>query len=435
MTRMSRWLVVFTVLSALLALPLCGMATTPQVAGAELQVNTNTSSQVHNPVAAYDAAGRSIVVWENDLLGVRGRLYSASGQPVGAEMSLAANAAWSVLPGSGPVVFHHDPAVAFLPNGDFLVAWAQQKGTLEWTIFFENLQVQSEEIVVQRFNSSGSAVAQPFTVSSGGVGLKRRPQLAVRATGDVLATWMSSYGPTSTPAGEIGVFTRTLNQNGRPTGSQIEVDLGYGTGSIAATPAFAVAPDGSYVVAWESQLGTNPFNTSVLARAFSAAGAALGSPVAISGALVGPQLRPTVATDGQGSYLVAWQSYLNDVWHARIHGQIVGAAGNLLGKPVVISTGANGTAEVAPTAVAAPGNTFVLVWMEFDTWFPNGMVSVQVDNTGAPLGSEVWVNSQQINSQLRTALATNGAGHFLAPYEGFMNASQVGIRARFFDAQ
>jgi len=245
MTRMSRWLVVFTVLSALLALPLCGMATTPQVAGAELQVNTNTSSQVHNPVAAYDAAGRSIVVWENDLLGVRGRLYSASGQPVGAEMSLAANAAWSVLPGSGPVVFHHDPAVAFLPNGDFLVAWAQQKGTLEWTIFFENLQVQSEEIVVQRFNSSGSAVAQPFTVSSGGVGLKRRPQLAVRATGDVLATWMSSYGPTSTPAGEIGVFTRTLNQNGRPTGSQIEVDLGYGTGSIAATPAFAAAPSRS----------------------------------------------------------------------------------------------------------------------------------------------------------------------------------------------
>ncbi len=435
MTRTSRWLVVSALLFGLLALPLCGMATTPQVNGAELQVNTNTSSQVHNPVAAFDATGRSIVVWENDLLGVRGRLYNAAGQAVGPEMSLAANAAWSVLPGSGPVVFHHDPAVAFLPNGDFLVAWAQQKGTLEWTIFFENLQVQSEEIVVQRFNSSGAAVAQPFTVSSGGVGLKSRPHLVLRAGGDVLAAWMSSYGPTATPAGEIGVFVRTLNQNGRPTGAQIEADPGFGK-TIAATPALAAAPDGSFLVAWESAQVGNPFNTSVLARAFSPAGAALGNPIAISGTLAGPQLRPTVATDGQGSYLVAWQSYLNDIWHARIHGQIVGAAGNLLGKPVVISTGGNNsTAEVAPTAVAAPGNTFVLVWMEFDTWFPNGMASVQVDSTGAPLGSEIWVNSRQINSQLRTALAGDGAGHFLAPYEGFMNASQVGIRARFFAAQ
>jgi hypothetical protein len=55
-----------------------------------------------------------------------------------------------------------------------------------------------------------------------------------------------------------------------------------------------------------------------------------------------------------------------------------------------------------------------------------------VDRSGAPLGSQTWINNQQIGAQLRTALAADSAGHFLAPYEGFLNQTDIGILARFF---
>jgi hypothetical protein len=436
MKQKSRLFCAFTVLACLAALPLAAAASNPQLIGSEILVNTNNASQLRHPVAAFDAAGRSMVVWENDLLGLRGRLYDASGKPVGNELSLVANAAWSVLPGTAPVTFHRDPAIVFLPSGDFLLAWAEEQGTLEWTIFFENLQVASREIVAQRFNVSGQPTSRPWTVSSGGLGLKSRPQLAVRPGGDVVATWMSAYGPARTPASDLGVFTRLLAATGRPTGNPTQVDAI--AGSIGVTPALAVEADGSFLIAWSSQKGGDSFNTSIDARAFGPSGAALGAPVAITSNTVGPQARPSVASDRQGSYLVAWQSYFNDIWHARIQGQIVSKAGGLLGTQQTISNGGgsgNDFADIAPTAVSAPGGTFVLSFMEYDTWFPVGLAAIQVDRSGAPLGSQTWIKNHPIGAQLRTALASDGAGHFLAPYEAFVTSTDGGIMARFFGAQ
>lgn len=433
MTRKSRWICAFAVLVCLLALPLAGFAASPTPVGNEIQVNTENLSQLHNPTAAFDASGRAMVVWENDLLGLRGRLYNNAGNVQGNELALVGNAAWSVLPGIAPVTFHRDPAITFLPSGNFLLAWAEERGTLEWMIYFENLQIASREIVVQLFNTAGQPLAQPITISSGGVGLKSRPQLVARPDGEVVATWMSSYGSTATPASELGVFTRLLNNSGKPIGGQTQVDTV--SGAIGNTPAVAVNSDNSYLIAWSSEIGTDTFDTSVYGRIFGASGKALAAPFLLTSGAVGPQGRPTVANDGQGSYLVAWQSYFNDVWHARIDGQIVGAAGGLLGKRLTISDGAGKNwAEEAPSAVLGPGGTFVLVWMEYNTWFPVGMAGMQVDRSGAALGNQVWINNNQINGIVRTSIAVDGAGHYLTPYEAFQNQTTVGILARFFKA-
>ena len=186
-------------------------------------------------------------------------------RPLSGEVALVANAAWSALPGSAPVVFHLDPAVLFLPSGDFLVAWAQEKGNLEWTIFFENLQVKSQEIMVQRFNSTGAASGPAYMVSVPGPSLKDNPELALLPGGaGVLVTWAG--GPVSPAvAGQAGVYTRLLNESGEPVADQVEVDQ-TAAGWTASLPALRVAADGGYLVAWDSQQISNSFNTSVLAR-------------------------------------------------------------------------------------------------------------------------------------------------------------------------
>jgi hypothetical protein len=421
----------FVLFAGLLALPVCSSAATLEVSGAEHVINSNTSSQVHNPVAAFNAQGQAMVVWENDLLGLRGRLYGADGTALGSEVPLVANAAWSALPGTAPVIFHRDPAILFLPSGDFLLAWAQEKGSLEWTIFFENLQVKSREIMVQRFSGAGQAVGQAVTISVPGGALKDNPRLALLPSGaGVLATW---EGAVLLPAvaGQSGIYSRTLDVNGQPTADPVEVDQ-TPDGWETSLAALAVAADGSYIVAWDSEEIANSSNTAVLARAYDAAGNPAGDVFSVSGDLAGPQMRPSVAVDGKGQYLLVFQSNYQDIWHAHVLGQVIDEAGNLVGNTTTISTGANGLAEVAPTLVPAAAGTFLVVWMEYDTWFPNGMAGVHVDKTGAPTDAEVWINDKQINSQFRTNLATDGAGHWVAPYEGFRNSTTVGILARFF---
>jgi hypothetical protein len=451
---------VLAIFAGLVALPVSSVAATAaitEVSGLELVINSNTSSQVHNPVAAFNAAGQAMVVWENDLLGLRGRLYDAGGKPLGSEVPLVVNAAWSALPGSAPIIFHRDPAILFLPSGDFLLAWAQEKGSLEWTIFFENLEVTSREILVQRFTGSGQPVGQAHTISVPGSALKDNPRLALLPGGaGVMATW---EGAVVIPAvaGQSGIFTRVLDVTGEPTADQIEVDQ-TSEGWEASLAALAVAPDGSYLVAWDSAEIANTVNTAVVARAFDAAGHPAGDvfPVSASSAL--PQMRPTLAVNGSvvedppaGSaapgkaagvagaaggkvttYLLAYQSSFQDIWHAHVLGQVIDGSGNLLGNATTISSGANGLAEVAPTLVPAGAGTFRVVWMEYDTWFPIGMAGVHVDATGTPTDAEVWINNKQINSQFRTSLATDGAGNWIAPYEGFRNSTTVGILARFF---
>jgi hypothetical protein len=245
---------------------------------------------------------------------------------------------------------------------------------------------------------------------------------------------MSQAGPAGTPAEEIGVFARLLSNTGRPTSDPIKVDTVDGAMGVA--PAVAVDPNGSFLVTWSSQLGADSFNTNIYANVFDPTGTPAGAPFAVTTGTNGPQGRPTVATAGGGSYLLAWQSYFKDINHARIDGQVVSNAGALVGKVQQISTGTpQNFAEVSPSIVPAQGGGYALVWMEYNTWFPVGMGGVQVDATGVPTGDEAWINDNQINAQLRTALATDGAGRFLAPYEAFYNKTSWGILGRFFAAQ
>src|ERR1700674_2441762 len=121
MTRKSLRVCIYAVLVCLFGLPLAGSAANPQPLGSEVQVNTNNLSQLHNPAAAFDGAGHSLMVWENDLLGLRGRLYDSAGNALGNELSLVPNVAWSVMPGIAAPVFPTVTAIVFLRARNFLL--------------------------------------------------------------------------------------------------------------------------------------------------------------------------------------------------------------------------------------------------------------------------------------------------------------------------
>ncbi|HVT57020.1 MAG TPA: hypothetical protein VHR45_01355 [Thermoanaerobaculia bacterium] len=417
-----------TLLLSLSALP-SSAGQGPQLVGSEFRVNLNTESQQRNPVAAWNPAGGALVVWENDHNGLRGRLFGADGTSQSDELELVANQVLPSIPGDGPVTTRRDPAVAFLPSGDFLLVWAEEVGHLESTIFFESLAIGTRDIFIARFNGAGQPASKRFRVSLNNAGLKSRPQIAVRPGGDALVVWMNQTrrgGPTA----DDGIFGRVVTATSRPTGPEFKVSTSPGT--FAETPVLAVDPSGSFLVAWESRPAGTAYGTAIFARQFDATGAALASDFRVDSGVTGPQRRAAAASDGKGAFLVVWQGFFENVSQARIFGQRINGSGHLIGSQAQISKG-YGTAQISPSVAAAPHQTFIVTWMDYEKWFPLGMAGVQVDGRGTALSNELWINDHQIGAKLRTSLASDGAGKYLAPYESFFDASNLGISARRFD--
>ncbi len=81
--------------------------------------------------------------------------------------------------------------------------------------------------------------------------------------------------------------------------------------STQAHAALAVAPDGSYMVAWDSRRQEGG-TYGVFARAFDAAGNALSHELHVNQTMPGMQYKPTVAFAADGSAWFAWESHGQD---------------------------------------------------------------------------------------------------------------------------
>ena len=395
----------------------------PQAIGDEFKLNTEAQSLPHNPVAAFNGAGNAVVVWENEISGLRGRFVAADGSALGSEIGLVANSNLPSIPGEGDVVGRKNPAVLYLASGKFLVFWTEERAHDDVTFLFENRVVTGRDVFMQRFTAAGAADSQPVRLNQATAGYHSKPQAIVRKGGDVLVAWEADAQQNVVVSGD-GIFGRLLSADGTPVSNEFRLN---------STPqrahGVALANDrsnGRTLVTWDGRAGNGP---EVHARLLDANAVPIGPDIRISGSLSGPQRRSSVASDGHGSFLVAWQGWFGDFYHARVFGQFVGQAGNLVGPTVQLSKG-YGTAQVTPAVALAPRGNFLVVWMEFQTWFPLGLAGVEINNLGAPLDGEFWVNQKQIGYKLQTWIAANGAGRYLIPYESYNNGDNVGVSAR-----
>ena len=71
------------------------------------------------------------------------------------------------------------------------------------------------------------------------------------------------------------------------------------------------APDGTFVVVWESfgSSGSDIWPSSIQARLYRSDGAPLGEQFQVNSYTPNAQLDPAVAVDAQGAFVVAWESF------------------------------------------------------------------------------------------------------------------------------
>lgn len=113
---------------------------------------------------------------------------------------------------------------------------------------------------------------------------------------------------------------------------------------------------GAYVVVWDSGLDPARSDARVLARRFEREGAALGPEIQVSAAS-GGQRNPSVACQGDGSFLVVW----TDDAAGSVSGRFFDALGAPLAPEFVVNEVAAPPAE-SVGACALPGGTYLAAW-------------------------------------------------------------------------
>ncbi|MFL6236735.1 MAG: hypothetical protein ACJ76N_26635 [Thermoanaerobaculia bacterium] len=406
-----------------LAAPVLGQ---PRPVGDEFRVNANTEFKQHNPVAAFNAAGSALVVWENERTGLRGRLYGRDGAPASAELGLVANQILPRIPAQGLEVIRREPAAAFLSSGEFLLAWTEERDNVSVDLFLENRVVLDRDVYVQKFSAAGAPLGSPVRVNATTNGFQSNPRLLVRNGADVVVAWQSD-DRTASKLGD-GVFARLVRSSIlQASGGELKLSSVPG---FAGNAALAAGSNGSFAVAWEA---ADASSQGVFVRLFDRSASPRGAEFRVNSTVNGLQRRPAITADpNTGGYLVVWQGQAGTIKDSHIYGQFLGAGGNFIGPEIRVSQGV-AQGQISPS-VAGVGDHFLVAWADYADIFPVGVFSVEIDKLGGAIGSEVEINSAPINAISRTSIAVSPLGGVLIPWEGFTsNPDSPGISARRVD--
>ncbi|MGE5277432.1 MAG: S-layer homology domain-containing protein, partial [Acidobacteriota bacterium] len=260
--------------------------------GSEFRVNTYTPGSQSYPAVAANSSGSFVVVWQSygqdgDDAGIFGQRFDSTGAKVGGEFQV----------NTYTTSYQFHPSVAMDAAGNFVVVWEsyRQDGS-------------GAGVIGRRFNGSGAPQGGEFLINATTSGHQRTPHVASDASGNFVVVW-SAYGDGS----EIGIVGRQFGASGSPRGGEFTVNTF--TLSAQILPDVAMGPAGNFMVVWQSK-GQDDFGDpdgwGIFARAFGASGRPSSVEFQVNTYTSGYQTFPTVALDGRGDFVIAWQSAHQD---------------------------------------------------------------------------------------------------------------------------
>jgi S-layer family protein len=288
-------------------------------------------------------------------------------------------------------------------------------------------------VVGRRIAADGSPMGADFTASTftgGVVGDRGATDVAADRAGNFVVVWVSEGQDGS----YTGVFGQRYDAAGARLGGEFQVNT-YTTGNQGTMEPGSVgvarAPDGRFVVAWEGAQAY-PSRRDVFAQRFDAAGNRVGAEFLVNSYTTRAQYHPDVAIDAFGDFVVVWSSDLQDGSFAGVFGQRFDAAGARQGGEFRVNTTTagyqSGGQYYGASVARAPGGEFVVVWDGYSPGANQDVFLQRYNASGAPVGSELRVNSATNQQDWGSSVAMDAQANFVVTW--MMSASYYGTITR-----
>jgi len=368
------------------------------VVQADFQINMHTTYDQGSAGIAADRQGGFIVVWDSyrqdgDSGGVFARRFLADAVPAADEFQVNSTATGN----------QKEPSIAMDPTGRFVVAW-QGPGPDE------------EDIFARLFDPNCQPLEAEFQVNEHIEGEQVVPSVAMSPDGAFVVVWESRA-----PQGRRSICTRLYDSSDTPIGGQFAVDDGQ---FDCRYPDVAVDDSGNFAVVWMQDRSTN----AIFARLYDAAGMARTDPFQVNTADFRSVTRPAVATDPNGSFVVAWDGHPDLAGLDDIHARLFGPDGTALGDQFMVNTATAGSQDYPQVAVNEKGQ-FVVVWQgESEPGGETDIFGRRYSSVGEPIGGEFRINTYTADDQRYPDVAIRQDGTFLAIWESYgQDGSRYGV--------
>jgi hypothetical protein len=237
---------------------------------------------------------------------------------------------------------------------------------------------------------------------------------------------------------DYDIYGRRLTAAGATTGAEFRVNAA--TVDDQQAPSVAAASNGIFLVSWQN-FGAQTGDDEIFARAFDATASPVAAAKRVNANTDGDQSAPSVAAAPDGTFVVAWQTYDASGFDSAISARRVDGTAQPLGSEITVNTTTDDE-QVAPEIAADDaGSGFVVAWASRGQDDPADPVSFGViarafDASGAPLGGETIVNETTIDDQEDVAIAALGSGGFAVAWKSFgqESALDAGIWARRYSS-
>jgi hypothetical protein len=247
--------------------------------GGEFPVNAYTTGNQTSAALAADSDGSFVVVWGGvrggDTNGLSGRRFDASATPLAADFPL----------NSATVGGQQRPAVVMTGGGTFVAVWEST--------------VTGLDVYARQFDASAVPLGVEFRVNSYTTDNQWFPSVAARRGGGFVAAWSSS----GQDGDGRGIFLKTFSATGLG-GPEFQVNT-YTTGD-QPLPKVAGDAAGNFAVLWH---GDGPGDTDgVFGRYYLAPGTPAGPEFLVNTHTASDQGYASVAMAADGDFVVAWES-------------------------------------------------------------------------------------------------------------------------------
>ena len=228
-------------------------------------------------------------------------------------------------------------------------------------------------------------------------------------------------------------FVSPLGASPQPARVGSELQVNTFTAGRQTRPALAKDGNGNFMVVWQS-VGTDGSGYAVMGRLFDANGAPTTGEFQVNTFTTNDQRSPAVAVGGLGNFIVVWESVGQDGSANAVEARLFDGTGAPLSAEFQVNTYTTGQQERPAIGADLVGN-FIVAWESYgqdgDSF---GVFGRRFDSGGTPLTAEFQVSDRTAAAQARPAVAQDSAGTFTVVWHGDVDdGSNYGIFGRRFN--
>jgi hypothetical protein len=342
-------------------------------------------SEQSMPCISGDENGNYVIAWKDKRNGshfsIFAQIFINDGTTSGVNFKVSTDSVFTVP---------YSPAIAVNPNLEFVITWIDRKNA-SWNIY------------AQRYSNNGTAIGGNIKVNDDmGDEEKAHPDVSIDSLGNFVIVWADERN------GNFDTYAQRFSNNGIALGNNFKIN-DDNSNAIQYWPKCTSDDIGNFTVCWVDKRNDGDYD--IYVQRYLADGTTLGDNEKVN---TDPgdamQLRPDIAIDGDGNYIIGWEDKRSGDWD--IYFQRFLSNGSPSGENVLMNDNPEGTFQQGPSISSNLVGDFTICW-EDDRNDSKDIYARQYSNEGIPIGDGFKVNSDTTDFfHYYPGITSDGIGNF-----------------------